>query len=87
MRALRASRSSCATAATPADCPTTTTDANGNYIFEGLAAGTYTVKITDLGADGLPATGDEVLTGYTQTFDPNGPVCRRPARAAMANPP
>ena len=65
---------------------TTTTDANGNYIFEGLAAGTYTVKITDLGPDGLPATGDEVLTGYTQTSDPDGTVCpRRPA--AMANPP
>ena len=50
---------------------TTTTDANGNYIFEGLAAGTYTVKITDLGPDGLPATGDEELTNYTQTYDPD----------------
>ena len=50
---------------------TTTTDANGNYIFEGLAAGTYTVKITDLGPDGLPANGDEMLTDYTQTYDPN----------------
>ncbi len=42
---------------TPAACvvATTTTDANGGYIFTDLPAGTYTVTVTDLNG---------VLTGY-----------------------
>lgn len=43
---------------------TTTTDANGNYIFNNLAAGNYTVTVTT-GA-GTP------LAGLTQTADPDG---------------
>ena len=38
----------------------TTTDADGNYIFDGLAAGAYVVKVTAT----PPA-------GYTQTGDPD----------------
>ena len=45
------------------NCPTTTTDASGNYIFEGLAAGTYTVVVTDTG---------NKLNGFTQTYDLDG---------------
>ena len=41
---------------------TTTTDANGNYLFNGLVAGTYVVKVD----------GASVPTGYTLTGDPEG---------------
>lgn len=42
---------------------TTTTDANGNYLFNNLAAGNYTVTVT---------TGPgSTLAGYTQTADPD----------------
>ncbi len=41
---------------------TTTTDATGNYIFDGQPAGVYTVTVTD---------DNSVLTGFTQTGDPD----------------
>ena len=41
---------------------TTTTDADGNYSFTGLDAGTYTVKVTKAGE----------LAGLDQTEDPDG---------------
>jgi len=43
---------------------TTTTDANGNYYFLGLTAGTYVVKVND----GITPA------GYTQTGDPDGTI-------------
>jgi len=42
---------------------TTTTDANGNYLFTGVPDGEYLVEVTD-------ATGE--LNGFTQTGDPDG---------------
>ncbi len=44
----------------PLPSGTTTTDANGNYIFDGLPAGAYVVQVT------LPG-------GYSQTGDPDQP--------------
>ena len=41
---------------------TATTDANGNYLFDGLPKGIYEVRVTDTG---------NKLTGYTQTGDPD----------------
>jgi uncharacterized repeat protein (TIGR01451 family) len=49
----------------------TTTDANGDYVFSDLQAGVYWVEVTDLGADGLPGTGDERLTGLFLTAGSN----------------
>ncbi|WP_397446192.1 SdrD B-like domain-containing protein [Polaribacter sp. R77954] len=59
---------------TPADASddtTTTTDANGNYLFDTLPAGNYTV-ITDLSTvtAGLPA--GVTVVDVTQTFDNDG---------------
>jgi carboxypeptidase family protein len=42
---------------------TALTDVNGNYIFTGLPAGTYTV------CEGTP------MPGFTQTFPPSGATC------------
>ncbi len=42
---------------------TTTTDADGNYLFAGVPDGLYSVEVTD-------ATGE--LSGFTQTGDPDG---------------
>ncbi len=39
---------------------TTTTDANGEYLFDGLPEGTYTVRITDTGG---------VLSGYSSNYE------------------
>lgn len=48
--------------------PTTTTDANGNYIFDDLPAGSYVVTVTD----DAGASHDILNTGdYTQTGDPD----------------
>lgn len=44
---------------------TRTTDASGNYLFTGLAAGSYQVSVPAAGSGGVP-------TGYTLTADPNG---------------
>jgi uncharacterized repeat protein (TIGR01451 family)/fimbrial isopeptide formation D2 family protein len=46
---------------------TTTTNATGNYIFDGLVAGSYVVRVN----------GGVVPTGYTQTGDPDawGALC------------
>ncbi|MBT8207753.1 MAG: carboxypeptidase regulatory-like domain-containing protein, partial [Acidimicrobiia bacterium] len=41
---------------------TTTTAADGSYLFSGLPPGDYTVEVTDTGS---------VLSGYTQTGDPD----------------
>ncbi|RTZ94981.1 MAG: hypothetical protein DSY90_14575, partial [Deltaproteobacteria bacterium] len=46
---------------------TTTTDANGNYIFDDLAAGEYAVEVTNSGA----ATYDILGADYNQTGDPD----------------
>lgn len=48
----------------PSGTQTTTTDANGNYIFTGLTAGTYTVSAPAVGAGGVPS-------GYSLTGDPD----------------
>jgi len=54
---------------------TTTTDANGGYLFTGLVAGTYTVTVTDLNG---------VLAGYTHVVgpqslpSPTGPIVLGP---------
>jgi uncharacterized repeat protein (TIGR01451 family) len=47
----------------------TTTGMDGTYLFTNVAKGTYRV-IADLGPDGLPASGDEVLVDYTPTIGP-----------------
>ena len=44
---------------------TTTTDANGNYLFSGLPDGSYLVWVNDT---------DNVLAGKTPTYDSNGGV-------------
>ena len=54
---------------------TTTTDANGNYLFEGLAAGTYTVKVTDLVRTDFPPTATRVAA----TPRPTTPTAPTPA--------
>ena len=46
-------------------CPTAVTDANGQYLFTGLTAGTYTVAVPNPGSGGVPS-------GYTLTADPDG---------------
>jgi hypothetical protein len=43
---------------------TTTTDANGDYLFAGVPTGTYTVVVTDV---------NNVLAGLPQTGDPDQP--------------
>jgi len=52
---------------------TAVTDASGEYRFEGLTPGSYVV-VSDVGPDGIPASGDEELAalGYSQTGDPEG---------------
>ncbi len=47
------------------DCPTTTTDLNGNYTFGDLADGTYSVVVDNVNSPG---------TGYTNTLDPEGTI-------------
>ncbi len=46
------------------DCPTATTDANGNYVFSGIGLGTYTVAVTK-----LPTISG--VTTLTQIYDPD----------------
>jgi uncharacterized repeat protein (TIGR01451 family) len=48
----------------PTAC-TTTTDANGNYLFSGLLPGNYTVTVPNPGAGGVPS-------GWSLTADPAG---------------
>lgn len=60
----------------PPDCSTATTDANGDFIFTGVAAGSYTVRVDTAtlpagtwtqsyddpnGLDGVPGTGDDTM--------------------------
>ncbi len=79
-RAWPASPSSCATA--PArrghTCRTTTTDANGNYLFAGLTAGNYTVVVTDTAGK---------LNGYTPTYDLDGTGSANQATVTLADRP
>ncbi|HEB64309.1 MAG TPA: DUF11 domain-containing protein [Chloroflexi bacterium] len=59
-----------------ADEPSTTTDENGEYLFSGLPAGTYTVTV-DTGA-GSP------LNGATQTYDLDGTGTPNTASVTLA---
>lgn len=54
----------------PIGTGTTTTDANGNYIFDALPTGAYVIKVDETTLPGTPAN-------YTQTGDPDEPggVC------------
>jgi hypothetical protein len=54
---------------------TTTTDANGAYLFAGLNAGTYTVVVTDTAGK---------LTGYTATYDFDGIGTQNQAAVTLA---
>ena len=51
---------------------TTTTDAQGNYLFDGLAPGTYVVRVSPSNfAPGAPLFGYTSSTGALQESDPN----------------
>ncbi|WP_397446183.1 SdrD B-like domain-containing protein [Polaribacter sp. R77954] len=59
------------TPADPSDDLTTTTDANGNYLFDNLPAGTYTVSVdVTTVTGGLPA--GVTINELQQTYDADG---------------
>ena len=58
---------------------TKVTDASGNYLFTGLAAGSYRVSVPAAGSGGVPS-------GYTLTADPDGaPISATHDVALMAD--